>query len=301
MSTNINLIKFQILEELNKHKKITAVAESLKLKQPTVTFHLKNLEREYGVKLFESRSGKIMLTEAGEALYHYASKINALAKEADRVVKEYDSGKGTIKIGASYVPATYLLPSILSDYTLKNPMLSISLKVKTSPVILDMLEKHEIDIGIVSTEPFELKNILSYPILEDKMVVFFSSKHTLAKYDTLNMKLLKESSLIVHGEKSSTRNITLKWLENLGIELNTRMELDSLEAIKHVVLQGNHISIISKLAIQKEINEGLLTYRDIPSLEVLTSKRSIFYAVNIDRQASSLLTNFIGCLSNPNP
>ena len=89
---NINLIKFQILEELYKSKKITAVAQALNLKQPTITFHLKAMEKEFGIKLFENRYGKIFLTEAGEALYHYAAKINALTLEAARVIKEYDHG-----------------------------------------------------------------------------------------------------------------------------------------------------------------------------------------------------------------
>jgi len=297
---NINLIKFQILEELYKYKKITAVADALNLKQPTVTFHLKAMEKDFGVKLFESRCGKIILTEAGETIYHYASKINALALEATRVVKEYDLGKGTIKIGASYVPATFLLPSILSDYTKENPMLSISLNVKTSPTVLDMLEKHEIDIGIISSESFQLPNIISKPLVEDEIVIFFSTKHPLAAQSLLNPELLAKSSLILHGEHSSTRSITLKWLKNSGIIINTQIELNSLEAIKHIVLQGNHISVISKLAIQHELTEGSLTYRKIPSGEALISKRNIYYAINMDRQKSSALTNFINYLSNKN-
>lgn len=293
---NINFIKFQILEELYKYKKITAVAEVLNLKQPTVTFHLKSMEKEFGVKLFEARSGKIILTEAGEALYHYAFKINALAKEATRVVNDYDAGKGTIKIGTSYVPATYLLPRILADYTKQNPMVSISLKVRTSPTVLEMLQKHEIDIGIISSQSFDLPNIMSQALMEDEIVVFFSGSHPLAKEATLSSEVLGGSSLILHGENSSTRSITLKWLKNSGIIVDTSMELDSLEAIKHVVLHGNHISLISKLAIKQEIMEGSLVYRNIPSVGALITKRSIYYAINVDRIESSTISNFIDYL-----
>lgn len=291
---NINLIKFEILEELYKHKKVTAVAEALKLKQPTITFHLKAMEKDFGVKLFESKSGKLILTEAGEALYHYASKINALTKESFRVVKESES----IKIGASYIPATYLLPQVLFDYNEKNPKLSISLKVNTSPIVLNMLQNHEIDIGVISCEPFELPNIISSPLLEEEMVIFFSTKHPLASEKYISPKLIEKSSFILHGEKSSTRSITLKWFENSGIKVNSKMELNSLESIKHIVLQGRHISLISKLAIQQEVNDGNLTYREIPSLGNLITKRNIYYAINKDRLNSSILTNFIGSLTH---
>ncbi|WP_297428194.1 LysR family transcriptional regulator [Clostridium sp.] len=291
---NINLIKFEILEELYKHKKVTAVAEALKLKQPTITFHLKAMEKDFGVKLFEAKSGKLILTEAGEALYHYASKINALTKESFRVVKESES----IKIGASYIPATYLLPHVLFNYTEKNPKLSISLKVNTSPLVLNMLQKHEIDIGVISCEPFELPNIISYPLLEEEMVIFFSTKHPLASEEYISPKLIEKNSFILHGEKSSTRSITLKWFENSGIKVNSKIELNSLESIKRIVLQGRHISLISKLAIQQEINDGNLTYREIPSLGNLLTKRNIYYVINKDRLNSSILTNFIESLTH---
>ena len=289
---NINLIKFEILEELYKHKKVTAVAEALKLKQPTITFHLKAMEKDFGVKLFEAKSGKLILTEAGEALYHYASKINALTKESFRVVKESEK----IKIGASYIPATYLLPQVFFDYTEKNPKLSISLKVNTSPVVLNMLQNHEIDIAVISCESFELPDIINYPLIEEEMVIFFSTKHPLAFEKYISPKLIEKSSFILHGENSSTRTMTLKWFENAGIKVNSKIELNSLESIKHMVLQGRHISLISKLAIQQEVNSGNLTYCELPSPGNLITKRNIYYAMNKDRLNSPILANFIESL-----
>ncbi|MEI0737267.1 LysR family transcriptional regulator [Paenibacillus sp. JTLBN-2024] len=143
---NLNLLKLQIIELLEKHHKITTVADLLGLKQPTVTFHMKNLEREFGVKLFDARMGRIILTDAGRALLHYASKINALASEAQRVVNDFDTLKqGTLSIGASYVPATYILPSILDSFTKSFPGIRVTLSVKTAPAIMQMLHSHQID------------------------------------------------------------------------------------------------------------------------------------------------------------
>ncbi len=233
-----------------------------------------------------------------EALYHYAAKINALTLEAARIVKEYEHGKGTIKIGASYVPATYLLPRILSNCSQENPKLSLSLKVKTAPTVLNMLQNHEVDVCIISSEPFELPNIMSKALLKDDMVVFFSKNHPLAGEPCLNTELLEKSSLIIHGENSTTRNITLKWLNYLGIKIDTLIELDSLEAIKHIVLLGQHISVISRLAIKSELTEGSLLCHEIPSKEAFITQRNIYYAINLNRKNSSSLTNFIDYLSN---
>jgi len=315
---NINSIKFQIIEELYKHKKITTVAEQLNLKQPTVTFHLKSLEQELGVKLFESRLGKIILTEAGDSFYHYAIKINALTQEAVRVVQEYDLGRGTLKIGASYVPATYLLPNILAKFsklnskitislTVKtapatyllpnilakfsklNSKITISLTVKTAPTIVKMLENHEIDLGIISSESIDSNSIKSEPLCEDELVFFFSPDHLLAKYDTLSPDKLNNIPFILHGQESTTRSMTLNWFKSHNISLNAHMELDSLEAIKQIVLCGESISVISRLAIHHEIEEGKFLCRQIPQNSL---KRFIYSAYNVDRRRSSLLDNF---------
>jgi DNA-binding transcriptional LysR family regulator len=285
----INSIKLQIIEELYKHKKITTVAEQLNLKQPTITFHLKNLEKELGVKLFESRSGKIILTEAGDCLYHYALKINALTQEAVRVVQEYDLGRGTLKIGASYVPATYLLPRILAGFAKLNSKITLSLTVKTAPAILKMLENHEIDLGIMSSEPIESSSLKGEPLCEDELVFFFSPHHRLAEHDVLSPDKLNGLPFILHGQESNTRSMTLKWFKSNNLILNAQMELDSLEAIKQIVLCGESISVISRLAIHNELELGKLTCRQIPQN---TFRRFIYCAYNLDRKKSSLLDSF---------
>ncbi|MEI0735993.1 LysR family transcriptional regulator [Paenibacillus sp. JTLBN-2024] len=51
----MNLLKLHILVLIEKLKKVTDVARELDMKQPTVTFHMKSLEEELGVALFETK------------------------------------------------------------------------------------------------------------------------------------------------------------------------------------------------------------------------------------------------------
>ncbi|MNI38956.1 HTH-type transcriptional activator CmpR [compost metagenome] len=289
---NISLLKFRIVELLQQHKKITAVADLLGLKQPTVTFHMKNMEQELGVQLFESRSGKTYLTEAGHALHHYAIKINALAHEAERVVKEFDVlGRGTLKLGASYVPGTYMLPAILSSFARSYPQIRISLSVKTSPVIKEMLVNHEIDLGILSTEPFQFPPLLNETICEDELVVILSPKHRLARHQQLYPDLLADVPFVLHSAESSTRHMTDKWAQSNRVSLRTQLELDSLEAIKQAVILGESIAFISKLAVRSEVDRGELEIRPIPQNMF---KRYVYLAYNQDRKQSTLLQKIIG-------
>jgi DNA-binding transcriptional LysR family regulator len=288
---NIHLQKLEIIELLDRHKKITAVAEALGLTQPTVTFHMKGLEQELGVRLFETRSGKTVLTDTGQALRHYAVKINALAREAERVVKElHELGQGILRIGASYVPGTYILPQLLSRFSQEHPRISVSLSVKTAPVIQEKLLKHEIDVGFLSTEPFQLPPLSAHTLCEDEMVVIFAPGHRLSSRPPLTADGLAGEPFLMHSPESSTRAMTEKWARTNGIQLNAVMELDSLEAIKQVAMRGEAVSILSRLAVTKEVERGELAYCPIPQNEY---KRYIYYAYNLDRHYSSLLKSFI--------
>lgn len=286
----MNLMKLQIVELIDRHHHMTSVAEILGIKQPTVTFHMKSLEEELQVRLFESRSGKTFLTEAGQALLHYAVKINALAKESERVVREYDSlYRGTLHIGASYVPATYLLPAILNTFAREFPGIRISLSVKPSPVIRDMLARHQIDLGIISSEPFTGPSLYAESLCRDDLTLICSPDHPLAKTDSLQPEQIIRTPFALHGTESSTRQLTDLWLAQHGLHMRSPVELDSLEAIKQLVLLGDHISFMSRMAVQREQQEGLLHVLPIPGHQ---ASRHIYSVRNRDRLPSVQIQRF---------
>jgi len=288
--SSLNLIKLQIVELIDKHHHMTSVAELLGIKQPTVTFHMKSLEEEMGVRLFESRSGKTFLTEAGQALLHYSVKINALTQEARRVVKEYDSlYRGTLHIGASYVPATYLLPSMLNTFSQEFPGIRIVLSVKPSPVIREMLMRHQIDLGIISSEPFVGPNLQADPLCADDLVLICAPQHALTRKEVLEPDHISQVPFALHGNESSTRRLTNQWLEQHAVRLRSTVEMDSLEAIKQLVLLGGHISFMSRMAVQWEEQHGLIQVLPIPGEQ---APRHIYTVHNKDRHPSVQMNRF---------
>lgn len=198
----MNLLKLEIVVLIKKYKKLTIVAEKLGVKQPTITFHIKSLEEELGVSLFELRSGRYFLTEAGEALHHYACKIDALMKEARRVTQEFkDFHKGAITIGASYVPATYLLPEIVYQFQCEFPNIKITLMVKTAPEIRTMLQNHEIDLGVISAAPFDESLLKQTNVMPDTLVLAFSKGHHFSKKKMYHYKISKRNEyyyIVIH-------------------------------------------------------------------------------------------------------
>ncbi|WP_371377106.1 LysR family transcriptional regulator [Sporomusa aerivorans] len=285
----MNIIRLRIIELMAKYGKVTAVAEVLGLKQPTVTFHMKKMEQEFGLQLFESRYGRTILTEAGNSLLHYAVKINSLAQEAGRVVKEYEAlDCGSLRIGASYVPGTYVLPQALTDFSQNHPKVSLSLTVKPAPVIQELLQKHEIDIGLFSAETCLDSTLVSEVLCEDELVVIFAPAHELSAGLLVDAGQLGKYPLILHGQESNTRQMTEIWAKSQDVEFRRHMEIDSLEAIKQVVALGSGISIVSRLAVANEIRNGSLHCYPLNGV-----KRLVYVAINADRHRSALVNRFI--------
>lgn len=286
----MNLIKLQIVELIDKHHHMTSVAEVLGIKQPTVTFHMKSLEEEMGVRLFESRNGKTFLTEAGQALLHYSVKINALTQEARRVVREYDSlYRGSLHIGASYVPATYLLPAMLNAFSQEFPGIRIVLSVKPSSAIRDMLIGHQIDLGIISSETFVRPLLHAEPLCADDLVLICAPQHPLTQLEELQPEHIAQIPFALHGDESSTRRLTNQWLEQHAVRLRTAVEMDSLEAIKQLVLLGGHVSFMSRMAVQWEEQQGLVQVLPIPGEQ---ASRHIYAVHNKERHPSVQVNRF---------
>lgn len=184
----MNFIKLDILVLLDQHQKITAVAEALGVKQPTVTFHMKSLEEQYGVPLFEVYGGKYKLTNSGKALLHYARKIRALGLEAGRVMAEQRSpARGSFHIGASYVAGTYLLPAWIHKFCQLYPDVEVKLTIRTAPVIRQMLSERQIDLGFIAAQQTDHADGLRREVIcEDRLVAAFSASHPLNELNRLN-------------------------------------------------------------------------------------------------------------------
>lgn len=287
----MNLNKLHILLLVEKHQKVTEVANVLGISQPTVTFHMKSLEQELKIPLFQTRSGKTFLTEAGKVVSHHAQRIMTLVEQTHQINEDYLSLQtGTLSLGASYIPAAYIIPEVLQKFAVLYPKAHIQLTVKPTPAILQLLTKEHLDIGFISSLNSTSDEIQFIPLRQDRLVIVFHPDQPLAQYDHLQPEILKKIPFISHGKDSTTYIMVEKWLKKHQISWNNHLEIDSLEVIKRVLIQGYGFSIISYLAVEQEINQGLLLWRPLPGELV---QRDIYLAFHKERWQSPLMKEFI--------
>lgn len=287
----MNLQQLKILVLISKYKKITTVAEILKLKQPTVTFHMKKLEQSTEVPLFLYRHKMVILTDAGEALLHYASRIVTWANEAEQALLDYRHfNKGKIIVGASNTSATYFLPKLLGKMRQAYPHVHIVLQVKNSPQLIEMLKRFEIDFGLVAEHQIDDPDLVVTPLMDDELGLVVHPNHPLVKADLIVPNFLEKEIWIMREQDSATRRMTEVWAKMNEIKFKTTLELGATEAIKRAIIGNLGISILSRLAVEEEIKHRQLVFKSLHSAAL---GRKIFFIYNRNRYITPIIKEYI--------
>ncbi|MBB6674378.1 LysR family transcriptional regulator [Cohnella nanjingensis] len=244
---------------------LTEVASELRLKQPTVSFHLKKLEETLGVELFRKHPRNMQLTDAGQTLLPYARRVCALLDEAGRLMTEHrEQGRGPLKIGASYTPATYFMPPFLAEFQSNYPQVIPTLTVKQAGAILGLLRDYEVDVAVVSLLDTAVEGIHVVPLVQDDLKLVLPIGHPLSRLARLTVEDLLETPFLVHEQGSTSRELSEIWANENGLKWNIRMELGAIETIKESVKYGIGIGILPWRSVEKEVEQGVLLARDLP-------------------------------------
>jgi DNA-binding transcriptional LysR family regulator len=292
----MNLLKLHILVLIEKLKKVTDVARELDMKQPTVTFHMKSLEEELGVALFETKRGRIWLTEAGKALYPYAVKMTAMAQEARKAVQDYaDINKGRLHIGADGMMGSYVLPELISGFCSLHPGVQIELNVTPTRLAKERLLNQEIDLAFYYAEaegsPDGQKPVKEEKFSQDRIELIFSGTHAFAGLKSVTQKLIAQQFFAQHGEGAFMTDYARAYAAASGIHLWERTAADSPEIVKNMVRSGEFISLFPLSGIREELASGALRSLPLPGQADPTVTGVLAY--HADQPASPVCERFI--------
>jgi DNA-binding transcriptional LysR family regulator len=284
--------RLQVFHAVAKYLSFTRAADALFLTQPAVTFQVKQLEEQYGMRLFERRHGGISLTPAGELVLSFAEKILALTDEMETRVSEMTGEmRGPLLVGASTTIAEFMLPRVLGEFNAAYPQVRARLIVANSESIENRVAEHTLDVGLIEV-PAKAGGLTSQICCEDELQVICAPGYPLTGMTSVTPKTLADYEFISREPGSGTREITDAYFLSHKISpdsLKMQMELGSPEALKGVVSTGLGFAIVSKAVVDKETQLGKLIA--IPLNPPL--KRSLYLVFPQDRFQSRLTGTFI--------
>ena len=254
----ISLRKLEVFATIAKLGSATKAAKQLLLSQSAVSMALADLENHHDGEVFIRRGRRLILNDRGKLLLPLAEEILKQSTDfAKRLESSAQEPTGELKIGASTTIGNYLLPLLVANFSKKYPKGRITMQVGNSEVISESLAQGRLDLALIEG-PCHTEGLQQIHWRDDQLVIIAAPDHPWVKKDKVDQQELVEAEWIMREAGSGTREV---FEHALGLplkQLPAVVELGHTEAIKKAVEAGLGVSCLSRLAVQRELNLGVL-------------------------------------------
>jgi LysR family transcriptional regulator, low CO2-responsive transcriptional regulator len=258
-------------------------AERIHLSQPTLSEHMKELEDELGVPLFIRHSRSVSLTEPGRVFEDYATRVVATLAAGRHAIAELDGLKrGSLVVGASTTPGTYVLPARIAKFREEYPGITVALRIANSRTVQERVRDGEVDLAVIGGHVLgPSERCVAAGILDELQLVVPPDYPV--KDGVLSPARLARERLLIREEGSATRQATERALREAGVTLRPAMELDHTETIKRAVMAGLGVAFVSRYAVEDEVRSGRLRVLSVQRMKV----RRHFHVIHDERRPLS--------------
>ncbi|HIE06453.1 MAG TPA: LysR family transcriptional regulator [Desulfarculaceae bacterium] len=291
----IEMRQIQVFLAVSELLNFSRAAEKIHITQPTVSGHLKTLERYLKVELIERGQREIRLTPAGELFHPFAQRIFALQKRAISEMALYAGAEtGKLELGGSNTPGEYVLPAAISHFGTQHRQVRITLKIGDSNSITNMVGDGKLELGLVGA-PAPKSDFISQSCLEDELILVAGPKliTNLQIPGQITLNELKKVPFIIREKGSGSRLILESALHKIGLnrlsEMNLIAEMGSAEAIRQTLKNNLGVAVVSNLSVGEDLESGKLQRIILPGDAI---RRPFYLISNKARTLSPLAVAF---------
>ena len=263
--------KLYSLLQVYETRSYTQAAKRLSITQPAVSQHIRALEQELNVKIFERLNGKLVVTRQGEEIVKCAKKMVGLFNSLSQALSDGKASVNHLTIGVTHTAESNPIAETLAKYCAKNEGVSIKMITDTISNLYKMLNSYELDLAIVEGRVSDPN--IHYLLLDtDYLVLAVSVNHPFAKKSMVTLNELKKERMILRLPDSGTRNLFVAHLEsnNMSInDFNVILEVDNMATIKDLIRRDFGVSILARSVCLDELKKGKITVLPVENLSMM--------------------------------
>ncbi len=257
----MDLRRLEVFCKVVEFRSFSKAAEALLLSQPTVSEHIRTLEKTVGETLLDRLGREVLPTQAGQILYRYAQKILRLREEALQAMARYSGDlSGRLILGASTIPGTYVLPRVVGSFKALHPAIQLTLKILSTAEIVEAVLKGDFEVGLVGSQ-WKDRRLRSEEIFSDELVLTVYPEHPWQDRDEVGMEELYGEHFILRERGSGTRMVMSQILEAHGFDFSRLFvvaEMATTQAIRQSIKARIGVSILSRQAVEEDLQRGSL-------------------------------------------
>ncbi len=272
-----------------KYRSYTKAADVLCITQPAVTRQIQELQSTYDLILFNKIGKKVILTDAGEALYILAERIFELETQVEETVRDFQQQKsGKIRIATAETFGAYYLPEIIINFNHKFPDIFVSVVTLNDHYVVENISKLTYDLGFLSKEISHPKIVVK-ELFEENIVMVASPSHPYSSKKIIEPKELDNIPIVMPESESGTRNVLNDFRKKYNVKFDIVCEFSNSDSIKTLVQQGMGVTLISSKVVEKELKRGDLVAINVNAPEL---KRKYFITYHKEKYFTKIITEF---------
>lgn len=269
-----NLTTFIYVAELNS---FTKAAEKLGFSQSTVSFQIKQLERELNSQLFERVNHTITLTEKGREVLDYAHKINKLTLELQETMQETGTIRGHVTMAMADSLCSAFFTPHYPAFAKRFPEIILKIITAGTGQMLRLVDHNEADL--VLTLDSHIYNREYVIVKEEQVGVHFvaGAGYPLPCSSKLSVRDLCGHPFILTEKDMSYRRLLDEKLAEMSMEIHPFLEIGNTDLLCSLLEQNLGISFLPDYVTAGKISEGKLVILDVEDLDIDVWKQLLYH------------------------
>ena len=267
----LNLHELNVFIEAALAQNFSVAARRLYLSQPAVSLHIRNLERQLDVQLFERRGRKIALSEAGRVMLPLAQDAVQRVKRIEETIAGlHGMVMGALRIACTTTAGKYILPRLVFGFRRLYPEVRVSISIVTREAGAEALLAGQAEIALFSALPSKA-DLEFRPFLQDHVVLITPPNHEWADGRTIQPADLLETPFIQRESTAGTHEMLVEELAAHGLDIakmQTVLTLANAEAIEMSVEAGLGAAFVSRLAAERGLLLGRVVEVPIAGMDL---------------------------------
>jgi LysR family transcriptional regulator, low CO2-responsive transcriptional regulator len=224
------------------HGGFSKAAQALSLTQPAISDHVRRLEQDFGVKLFERGPRGVEPTELGRRLFSVTRQMLSCERDARQLLDSASGlASGTLSLAAD---APDLAVKLIGAFRKRHPGIVVTLSVANAAECMQRVLSSTVDAAITAA-PQVHSRLESRVLRRDPLVAMVPVTSPIAKKRKLTYAELVKQPMIFREAQSVTQQLLENELVRESLQVEPVMYVDGREALEEAIAQGMGVGVIA--------------------------------------------------------
>ena len=264
----MDLRSLNIFIQVAELNSFTGAGEKLGYSQPTISFQIKQLEQELGVKLFDRIGHTVSLTDEGKNILAYAQQICNVSQEMVAEAGKHYEPEGVVRIAMADSLCTPLVAKRFAEFRVAYPKVSLHITTGKTDELFRLLDRNEVDVLCTLDSPIYSTTYVRMAEEQVGVNLVVSANHPYGERDSISIEEFTKESLFSTERGVSYNRILEEELAKKGVEMKPVLEMGSADLLCKLVEENLGVAYLPDFVTEAAVQRGAIKRLQVENLKV---------------------------------